>query len=84
VWCAPAFSDVHQIVCSVGLANHMALYAEYRCNLQLQKNKTVAYLPLAVLRFIGKFPLLYKDKIMILSICVREKFCLIAYNQIEI
>ena len=74
MWCAPAFSDVHQIVCSVGPANHMALYAEYRCNLQLQKNETVAYLPIGVLRFIGKCPFLYEDQIMILSICVREQF----------
>ena len=56
MWYAPAFSDVDQIVCSVGPANRMALYAEYRCNLQLQKNKTVAYLPIAALRFIGQFP----------------------------
>jgi len=27
----------------------MALYAVHKCNLQLQKNKTVAYLPIAVL-----------------------------------
>jgi len=32
----------------------MTLYAEDKCNLQLQKNKTVAYLPIAVLRFIHR------------------------------